>query len=227
MHMPQIWNRLEWYEMKDNCLLLPPISCSQSPDRYPFLRYLSRKCVHTYAHTYLWMSSIAKYTSWALLSIERKPPGSHTQRGGGYGSILSQIQTHNLSPWLQLLPLPIHPECAARAIFLKYSFPSCSCPESLMFPIVYSEISLPNFQSFPLSISIFSIQIIIQVLLQILNLNAHLQKGQFCLFSWEMSPPQPTPTSWLWLLCISWVLSLSQKCSNRFWLILALCREGN
>ena len=119
------------------------------------------------------------------------------------------------------------PRMCCQSHFLKYSFPSCSCPESLMFPIVYSEISLPNFQSFPLSISIFSIQIIIQVLLQILNLNAHLQKGQFCLFSWEMSPPQPTPTSWLWLLCISWVLSLSQKCSNRFWLILALCREGN
>lgn len=53
------------------------------------------------------------------IQVTRK---SHIVRGG-YGSVLSQIQTHNSSPWLQLLSFSIHPECAARIIFLKYCFP--------------------------------------------------------------------------------------------------------
>lgn len=94
---------------------------------------------------------------WA--QVTRK---SHGVRGGGEGLILSQIQTHNLSPWLWFLPVPIHPEYAARAIFLKYCFPSCPCPESMMFPIVCSKVSLPNFQSFSSSSSMLTIQILMK-----------------------------------------------------------------
>lgn len=101
--------------------------------RYPFLRDSSRKFVYTYAHTrtdthtHLLISSISKIyflsPSAYWVKATRKP---HIVRGGRYSSVLPQIQTHNLSPWLRLLPVPIHPEFAARAIFPKYCFPRVS-----------------------------------------------------------------------------------------------------
>lgn len=157
------------------------------------------------------------------IQVTRK---SHIVRGG-YGSVLSQIQTHNSSPWLQLLSFSIHPECAARTIFLKYCFPSCPCPEFMMFPRVYSKISLPNFQSSPLSILSISI-----LSIQVLNMyycykswiwTLTCRKVNFVFSSWKISPLILSLGFGSWTSDEYFYLG---KCPYRLWLVLALCREG-
>lgn len=126
IHMTIHWNRSQWYKVKGNCPLLPPISCSYFLDTHFLgIHDSSRKFVHI--RTHLWVSSISKiyflspsvYWVWATKKL-------HRVRGGRYSSVLSQIWTHNLSPWLQLLPTSIHHKYASRAIFLKYCYPRVS-----------------------------------------------------------------------------------------------------
>lgn len=49
IHIATTRNRPEWYEVKGNCLLLWPISCSHSLDTH-FLVFFQEICTHTHTH---------------------------------------------------------------------------------------------------------------------------------------------------------------------------------
>ena len=164
-----------------------------------------------------------KIYSWALLSIACRSPGSHTH-WEGHTAQFSHKHRLDSSPWLQRLSFSIHPERAARAVFLKYCFPSHPCPESMMFPRVYSETSLPEFQSSPLSSSIISIQVLNMYYCYkpwIWTLTC--RKVNFVFSSWEISPPVLSLGFGSWTSDEYFYLG---KCPYRLWLALALCREG-
>lgn len=130
-------NRLEWYEVKGNCLLLWPISCSHSLDTHSLgiLPGNLYACPQTCTHI-LWVSSVSKSTSWALLSPQCKAPGSQAQWGEEVAVQLSH--KYGLAVCLPDYGFSLlqWPQICCQSHFPKILLSSGPCPECMIFPAV-------------------------------------------------------------------------------------------
>lgn len=141
MHIPQI--EIDQNGMKCGVTVSSSHLYPVPLPRYPFLRYLSRKYVHTHTNTHSHSRKFMDFFHFKVCflsstvycrQVTRK---SHIVRGG-YGSVLSQIQTPQLVS-LTTASLFQSTWMCCQNHFPKILLPLMPLPEFMMFPRVYSK----------------------------------------------------------------------------------------
>ena len=219
--MPTHWDRSEWYKVRGNCPLVPPVSCSYFLDTHVLGIHVFVQEICTHTHTFMSIFYIQSLfpEPFCLLSAGHQEAAQSERRRVQLSSLTNMDSRHvsltTASPYFN------PPRICFQSHFPKILLSSGPCPQSTMFPAVCFYTSPPNFQRFFILLQ--------SIYLSVPYYYSECSPAERSILS---SPGNCYSPGHIWafvrvLLLNNFSPVCLGKCPHRLWLVLALCRWGN